>query len=258
MNFRRRHNPAGSVLPASLLLALILPAIAWMPACDSPLEAETPRNRYSDGVSVLPSEDIGTAVSVNLVGDTTGTDTAWTPAHFSAALVFDASGTITALLNEYFKRAGQAFLDSLDGTSDQGAVVFFTSSGTVSQRMTSDTAALRTAVRGVPMTTGATAVWDGIYLAMLEVQSRGTHARRAVIAITDSDDNSSELGSPQSIIDLALRSDIAVYTISLRETAHTSILQNIAQQTGGKHYLRPLLSELTGIYREIAEILRAP
>lgn len=248
----------GRTLPALLLLALILPAIAWMPACDSPLEAETPRNRYSDGISVLPSEDVGTAVSVSLVGDTTGTDTAWTPAHFSAAMAFDASGTITTELNEYFKRAGLAFADSLDGSADEGAVVFFTSSGTVSQRMTADTAAVRKAVRGIPMTSGATAVWDGIYLAMLEVQSRGSHSRRAVIVITDSDDNSSTLGTPAGIIDLGRRSGIAVYAISLRETAHTSILQNIALQTGGQHYRLPLLSELTGIYRDIAGILRAP
>ena len=258
MNSRRRHTYAGSVLPALLLLALLLPAIAWMPACDSPLEAETPRNRYSDGISVLPSEDIGTAVSVSLVGDTTVTDTAWTPAHFSAAIAFDASGSITAQLNDYFKRAGHAFLDSLDGTADDAAVVFFTSSATVSQRMTTDTALLRTAVRGIPRTSGATAVWDGIYLAMLEVQSRGTHARRAVIVITDSDDNSSTLGTPAGIIDLGRRSGIAVYAISLRETAHTLILQNMTQQTGGKLYRLPLLSELTGIYREIAGILRAP
>lgn len=241
-----------------LLLALLFPVIAWMQACDSPLEAETPRNRYSDRVSVLPSEDIGTAVSVNLTEDTTGTDTAWTPAHFSAVLTFDASGTITPQLNEYFQRAGQAFLDSLDGTVDEGAIVFFTSSGTVSQRITSDTAALRRAVRGIPTTSGATAIWDGIYLAMLEVQSRGTHARRAVIAITDSDDNSSTLSTPDNIIDLGRRNNISVYTISIRETAHTSILQNISQRTGGEHYNQPLFSELPGIYREIAGILRAP
>lgn len=258
MNSERRYNSAGHVLPALLLLALILPAIAWMQGCDSPLDAETPRNRYSDGIAVLPSEDIGTAVSVSLVDDTTATDTVWTPAHFSAALVFDASGTITAQLNEYFRRAGRTFVDSLDGSVDEGAVVFFTSTGTVYQHVTTDTARLRVAVNDLPMTPGATAVWDGIYLAMLELQSKATHVRKAVIIITDSDDNSSTIGTPNLITNLGKRDSIAVYSIAMRETAQSSILKNISQSTGGKHYSRPLLSQLNGIYREIAGILRKP
>lgn len=239
-----------------LLLVLVLPFIAWMQACDSPLTVETPRNRYSEGISILPSDEIGEAVSVSYP-DTTSADTVWTPAHFSAALVFDASGSITKQLNQYFKNAGNAFLDSLDGSRDEAAVVFFTDVGTVYRHMTTDVPSLRTAVNALP-TTGATAMWDGIYLAMLEMESKGTHARRAVIVITDSDDNSSVLGTPASILDLAIRDSITVFTVSMRSSAHESVLRNISNTTGGKHYSWPLLSQLNGIYREIAGILRKP
>lgn len=226
-------------------------------ACDSPLDVETPRNRYADQVSILPSVDIGTAVSITFPDDTTGGDTLWTPVHFSAALVFDASGSISSQMQEFFVRAGNTFLDSLDGSRDEGAVVFFTQDATIFQQTTTDVQALRSAVNSLTPT-GATAMWDGIYLAMLELQSKSTHMRKAVIVITDSDDNASDQGTPNAIIDLGVRSDIMVFTISMRNGRHELSLRNIALGTGGRHYSQPSLFQLDGIMKAIAAQLRAP
>jgi hypothetical protein len=250
MNFSRQQI-------STLLLSVSLIAAAWLNACDSPLDVETPRNSYSDQVSVLPGEDIGTAVSIVLPPDSTGVDTVWTPAHFSIALVFDASGSISSQLNQYFINAGNTFLDSLDGVIDEGAIVFFNQTATVFQHVTTDVQAMRSAVRSLPMT-GATAMWDGMYLAMLELQSKSTHMRKAVVIITDSDDNASRQGSPAKINDLGNRSDIAVFTIALHISSHELILRNIAQTTGGLHFSQPGVSELNGIMKKIASILRKP
>ncbi|MBN1448819.1 MAG: VWA domain-containing protein [Bacteroidetes bacterium] len=240
-----------------LILVLMLPVIAWMQACDSPLDVETPRNRYSDGVSILPGEDIGTPISIIIPNDTTGGDTVWTPAHFSVALVFDASGSITPQLIEVYRTAANAFLDSLDGEIDQGAVICFNDGATILQHMTTDRPSMRSAVSTIPRT-GPTALWDGIYVGLLELQSRGTHERRALVVVTDGDDNSSTTGSPAAIIDLAQRENIVVYSISMLATAKEPLLRNVATSTGGKHYSRPVITQLTEIYRELARTLRAP
>jgi VWFA-related protein len=247
MNFNRR-NGIGILAAACIVLLLAS-------ACDSPLDVETPRNRYADNVSILPGEDIGTPVSVDIPVDTTGGK--WTPAHFSAALVLDASGSITSEMNRYLRQSGNTFLDSLDGVTDEGMVVHFTGTATIYQHLTTDVAALRSAVDALPMT-GATAMWDGVYYAMLELNTEGSHARKAVILITDSDDNSSVLGTPTNIMDYAERHGIAIYTITMRLTSHELVLRNIAQRTGGRHYAQPRLSSLHGIYREIAALLRRP
>ncbi len=249
MNFKRL--PGMRLLVGTLFLMLV------GCACDSPLEVETPRNRYADNVSVLPTDDIGSAISVELPTDTTGVDSSWQAAHFSAALVLDGSLSISSEMNRYLRQAGNTFLDSLDGAIDEGLVVHITSVATIYQHLTTKVTALRTAVNALPMT-GATALWDGMYYAMLELNTKGPHTRKAIIVITDSDDNSSTLGSPSAILDYAHRHDIAVYVITMRLTSHELSLRNIAEQTGGRHYSQPLLSSLDGIYREIAALLRRP
>ncbi|PLX32264.1 MAG: hypothetical protein C0600_03275 [Ignavibacteria bacterium] len=241
---------------ACLLGVLLITGIVFS-ACDSPLDIETPRNQYVEQVSVLPGKDIGTAVSVVFPVDTTGGDSSWTPAHFSMALVFDASGSISTQMKEYFISAGNTFLDSLDGMADEGTVVFFTQDATVYQHTTTDVQSLRTAVNSLTPT-GATAMWDGIYLATLELQSKSTHVRKAVVVITDSDDNASDQGTPSAIIDLGVRSDIKVFTISMRGGSHELSLRNIALGTGGRHYPQPSLAQLNGIMKAIAAQLRAP
>jgi len=247
MNFKHRHG-FGCLVAACVVLL-------FASACDSPLDVETPRNRYADNVSVLPGEDIGTPVSVDIPIDTTGGK--WTPAHFSAALVLDASGSITSEMNQYLRQSANAFLDSLDGVLDEGVVVHFNGTATIAQSLTSDVSALRAAVSALPRT-GSTAMWDGLSYAMQELADKGSHERKAVILITDSDDNASVFATPSKVLAYAGEHDIMVYTITLHLTSRELVLRNIAQQTDGRHYSLPELYSLQSIYREVAALLRNP
>jgi Mg-chelatase subunit ChlD len=177
--------------------------------------------------------------------------------HFSVALVVDASGSITEQTAEAFRAGCNALLDSLDGEKDEGVVVFFTQTATIAQKLTSQVSLLRAAVDGIPRD-GATAMWDGIYKAMLELQSKATHARRAVVIITDSDDNSSTTGTPVKITSLGQSAKIPVYSIALSLTSQELVLRNIAQTTGGQHFPQPFLSQIDDICREIAHKLKTP
>ncbi|MBE0644368.1 MAG: VWA domain-containing protein [Bacteroidetes bacterium] len=247
MNAFRFH---GALLIAALFSLLYS-------ACDSPLDVQTPRNRFVDRVSVPEADYIGSAVSVVLPPDTSGNDTTAQKIHFSVALVVDASGSITEQTALAFREGCNALLDSLDGEKDEGVVVFFTQTATIAQHITSQVSLLRSAVDNIP-SYGATAMWDGIYKGMLELQSKATHARRAVIIITDSDDNSSVTGSPSKITSLGQSAKIPVYSIALRLTSQEVVLRNIAQSTGGQHYSQPFLSQIDDICREIVHKLKTP
>ena len=237
----------------AFLPVLLFLLLAW--GCDSPLAVETPRNRYADNVSVLPGEDIGTPVSIDIPIDTTGGS--WEPAHFSVALVLDGSGSISPQTNSYLKKAGNAFLDSLDGSVDEAAIVHVSATATMYQHLTTDVSLLRAAVDSLPII-GGTAMWDGIYISLLELQSVGTHQRKAVIVVTDSDDNSSAFANPSGIIDFAVRNDIAIYTVSLYLHSHELGLRNTAERTGGTHYPQPAATSLTHLFLGIAKTLRSP
>lgn len=219
-------------------------------ACDSPLGIDTPRKEYIDRIGGAVSMELCDPVSVVLPVDTGSADT-----HFSAVLVFDGSGGISSQLSQAMKEAGHAFLDSLDGSSDEAAVVFFNSVATVYQRMTTNVPSLKTAVNGLPIV-GATAMWDGIFTGMLELEARGTHERRALIVITETRDNSSTTGTPTKIISLARTARIPIYTVSMAISIDESKLAEIAMESGGQHYRLPRLADLNDIYREIAHRLK--
>ncbi|MFA6233038.1 MAG: VWA domain-containing protein [Bacteroidota bacterium] len=242
--------------PARFLLIAVLMSLLFS-ACDSPLDVSTPRNRFVDRVSVPLSEEIGSGISVVFPPDTTNTDTTARVIHFSVALVVDASGSISEQTAAAFREGCHALLDSLDGEKDEGVVVFFTQTATIAQHLTSQVSLLRSAVNSIP-TDGATALWDGIYKAMLELQSKATHARHAVVVITDSDDNSSTTGTPSKITSLGQSAKIPVYSIALRLTSQELVLRNIAQATGGQHFPQPFLSNIDNICREIAHALKTP
>ena len=225
-------------------------------ACDSPLDVETPRNRLVDRVSIPLAELIGGPVSIVFPPDTANVDTARTR-RFSVALVVDASGSIPALTAQAFRDGCNAFLDSLDGEKDEGVLVYYTYTATIAQGLTTQVPLLRAAVSSIP-NDGATAMWDGIYKAMLELQSKGSHTRKAVVLLCDSDDNSSATGTPAKIIALGQSASISVYSIALGLTNHEIVLRDIVQGTGGMHVPQPELSRIDDICREIAHMLRTP
>ncbi len=245
------------VLRIPVLLAAAALFTLFYSACDSPLDVQTPRNRFVDRISIPLADNIGTPISIILPPDTSGGDSTAQQVHFSVALVVDASGSITPQTAQAFRDGCNAALDSLDGAKDEGVVVFFTQTATIAQHITSQVSLLRAAVDAIPID-GATAMWDGIYKGMLELQSKATHARRAVIIITDSDDNSSTLGTPSKITTLGQGENIPVYSIALRLTSQEVVLRNIAQSTGGQHYSQPFLSQIDDICRDIVHKLKTP
>ncbi len=171
----------------------------------------------------------------------------------STALVFDASGSMMGSGNAGAIAGGNRFVDLMDGIVDEAAVIWFTSIVTTQQSMTSDKSSLHTAVNALP-SNGATACWDGIYTGLQEVKNNANNPVKAVIAMTDGGDNSSN-HTPQDVILFASMNNIRVYTIGLGGVLPDNLIL-IAEQTGGVYYGVATPQDLPAVYEEILTNLR--
>jgi len=171
----------------------------------------------------------------------------------SIALVFDASTLMAGAAHAGAKAAGHAFIDLMDGHFDEAAVLWFTDVITVRQTMTTVKPILYSAIDDLPAS-GGSAVWDGAYSGILEVINDGVNQCRAVIVMTDGEDNSSTR-TVAEVIALANRHRIRIFTIGLGSSINSTDLELMAQLTGGKFYLSPNPGQLTAIYQEISTIM---
>lgn len=103
---------------------------------------------------------------------------------------------------------------------------------------TSNPDVLRLAVFGALGSHGRTAIWDGVLegLAYLE---RGSHTRRALVVISDGQDNASR-ASFEDVLSRVRSSSAAVYTMGLIDpievTRRPRSLRTIARSSGGEAY----------------------
>jgi len=89
---------------------------------------------------------------------------------------------------------------------------------------------------------GYTALFDAIYFS-LEKMREATNLRKALIIITDGEDNRSRY-TLSEIKEAAVESDVQVYIIQQRNEYGYSILESLAAVTGGKVFQPATLSQL--------------
>lgn len=238
-------------LPRLMLLAGLLLAVS---GCDSPLAIDTPRSEHLAEIADPVASQIGSAISIIVPHDSSSVDTS-RYAHFSAVLVFDASGSMAGDEHREAVRAGHAFIDSLDGVKDEAAVVWYTQVVSVYQHMTVHRPSLHDAIDALP-STGATALWDGVYTALLELESKSSYSRRALIVLADDMDNSSTVGNPAKAMALARRLNVCVHSIALTDSPDRPALVALSDSTGGLHFAMPVPQALTPIYNRIVSELK--
>jgi len=171
----------------------------------------------------------------------------------SVGLVFDASDSMVGEGNAGAKRGGLQFVENMDSFVDEACVIQFNSDVTIWQYMTTDTVLLKKAVNRLPAI-GATALWDGIYNGLLLTQSQGHNQCRAVIVLTDGEDNSSSRNL-EEVIAYAVTHNIRVFPIGYGKDIREDQLSHLAQITGGNYYQTPDSTGLSGIYREISTVI---
>ncbi len=150
---------------------------------------------------------------------------------------------------------------------DLAQIVDFDSRVQVAQSFTNDKAALEKAIRATS-SGGSTSLYNAVYIALKELakvkaSSADDVRRQAIVVLSDGEDTTS-LVSFEEVMELAKRSETAIYTIGLQPREQSAlkgfreaefVLRQLAQETGGRSFFVQKAEELTGVYGQIADEL---
>ena len=150
---------------------------------------------------------------------------------------------------------------------DVAEVIDFSSQVRILQGFTNNAAELEKAIRST-RADGSTALYNAIYISLKELKKIKARTedeirRQAIVVLSDGDDTSSLLPY-EEVLDLAKRSETAIYTIGLREQRETGrasfkeaeyVLKQLAQETGGRSFFPTSVHELPKIYDQISQEL---
>jgi Ca-activated chloride channel family protein len=178
-------------------------------------------------------------------------------------LMVDASNSV----RDRFKFEQESAIEFLNQTVrpryDKAFVVGFDVTPEVTQDFTDNTEALSRGVRAL-RPGGGTAMYDAVYFACrdkLLKEPRVGPVRRAIILLSDGDDNMSHV-TREEAIEMALRAEVIVYTISTNITGgarHSGdkVLERIADATGGRAFFPFQLNDVANAFVEIQDELRS-
>jgi VWFA-related protein len=177
-------------------------------------------------------------------------------------LLIDTSNSI----RDRFKFEQQAAIEFLSEIvrpkTDEAFTLGFDTVAEVTQDFTGDTEQLARGVR-IMRPGGGTALYDALYQACrdkLMKVSPGQAVRRAIIMVSDGDDNQSRV-TREEAIEMAQRAEVIVYAISTNTSGQLlrgdQILKLIAEQTGGRFFAPFKIEDVANAFQEIQEELRS-
>jgi Ca-activated chloride channel family protein len=151
--------------------------------------------------------------------------------------------------------------------ADLGEVISFDSRFETLQKFTNNTASLEAAIRKT-VAGGSTSLYNAVYVSLKDLKKIPTRSeedvrRQAIVLLTDGEDTSS-LITFDDVMDLARRSETAIYPIGLMadEPAQskgfreaTFALRQMASDTGGRSFFPTDAKSLGGIYGQIYDEL---
>ena len=183
------------------------------------------------------------------------------------ALLLDTSASMETKL-QTAQEAAIGFARKLR-TQDLAEVVDFDSRVVVLANFTNNVADLEAAIRKTSAG-GSTSLYNAVYIALKDlkkvlVKNVDEIHRQAIIVLSDGEDTSSLLPF-EEVLDLAKRSETAIYAIGLRAGEGPStttrgfkeaefVLRQFSQETGGRAFFPNQLSDLNNVYGQIAEEL---
>lgn len=177
-------------------------------------------------------------------------------------LLIDASNSV----RDRFKFEQESAIEFLNQTihprQDQAFVVGFDVTPEVTQDFTDNTEKLAHGVHELHPG-GGTALYDALYFACrdkLLKSPKSTTVRRAIILLSDGDDNQSHV-TREEAIEMAQRAEAVVYTISTNvsgtKAAGDKVLERIADATGGRPFFPFQIRDVANAFAEIQDELRS-
>ena len=161
----------------------------------------------------------------------------------SVGLIFDISASMKD--NNNIRKAKNAitrFLQS-ENPEDECFLITFNDRTNLAQPFTEDSGTIQNIV-AQQKPGGSTALYDAVYMGLDQVQ-RGRNEKKALIVITDGEDNSSRY-SPGEVREFAKESDVQIYGIGEQGKlgyGHSEI-RNIVSLTGGRAFFPTSFNEL--------------
>lgn len=152
--------------------------------------------------------------------------------------------------------------------TDLGEVIGFDSRAEVLQKFTSNTAELEQAIRKT-VAGGSTSMNNALYIALkglkkIPIRQEDEIRRQAIILLSDGEDTSS-LVTFEDVLDLARRSETAIYAIGLMDDTAggqskgfreaTYALRQLTNDTGGRAFFPADIKTLASVYGQIYDEL---
>jgi Ca-activated chloride channel family protein len=178
-------------------------------------------------------------------------------------IVIDASTSIRTRFQFEQQSAVEFLLQILKAKSDSAFVMGFDVTPNVTADWTNNIDALEAGINRL-RPGGGTAMFDAVYTAcktkLLDVSRGQEPVRRAMILISDGDDNQSRAHLDEAI-KMCQRAETIVYAISTNWTPSRGhgdqVLTQLAQDTGGQVFFPPSVEEMTTSFKNIEEELRS-
>jgi Ca-activated chloride channel homolog len=177
-------------------------------------------------------------------------------------LLIDASNSVRDRFKFEQESAIEFLNQSVRPRYDLAFVVGFDATPELTQDFTDNTEALGHGVREL-RPGGGTALYDALYYACrdkLLKAPKATPVRRAIILLSDGEDNLSHVTREESI-EMAQRAEAIVYTISTNVSgtkgAGDKVLERIADATGGRAFFPFQIRDVSNAFAEIQDELRS-
>ena len=177
------------------------------------------------------------------------------------AILIDTSNSI----RDRFKFEQQAAIEFINSTvrprRDKAMIVSFDSSAELVADLMDDTEKLTRAVQSL-RPGGGTALYDAIFFASrdkLQMDQPRDKFRRAIILVSDGDDNQSRVTRDQAL-EMAQKADAVIYAISTNisriENDGDKVLKYLTLETGGQAFFPFKVQDLAQSFENIANELR--
>jgi len=203
----------------------------------------------------------------------------------SLAILIDVSESQRGVLGSE-KTAAAVFVDSvIRPDKDRAAVVSFTGVPKVEQQPTNNLAQLHQGIDRVRIElspenerrlangddplpkdqdpSGYTGIWDAMLMTIENLLSKTPEGtRRAIVLLSDGDDTSSTI-KRQDVIDFAVKSDVVIYSIGIRDAGFpdgkldSGALKKVSDRTGGRVFFPTQASDLQTAFSQIDQELRS-
>jgi Ca-activated chloride channel family protein len=177
-------------------------------------------------------------------------------------LLIDVSGSVNSRFDFEQDAATSFLMHSVRAGFDKAFVVGFNTQSQMTQDFTDNVQLLAAGVHKLH-DSGGTALYDAIYRACKDkfLKDRPDHpARKAIVIVSDGEDNQSEYSRAQAI-EVAQRAEVIIYAISTDDSGlilrGDKVLEQLASATGGRAFFPFKVKDITRSFAAIEDELRS-